>query len=184
MLTSRFLSSNWSSQRQQRKNTHTLSVSRLPLAARLTKGQFKAKCSRRRLNKPPESPRARGLLGKLCTNLRQIDHSNWVSICIGELSSSARSSAPSGGAQDGRVHRAAPWRQVVWEGARAWRSRRQGEKCNMKRELGHSELKTQTDGWRDGSRKRRRRQRALRNHEEEESPTEVHNRKHDIHSHL
>lgn len=59
----------------QSYNTQTcsLSVPLLLLAARLTKGQFKAKCSRRRLNKPPESPRARGLLGKLSTHTQTSD---------------------------------------------------------------------------------------------------------------
>lgn len=60
--------------------THThvraraLHVSRLLLAARLTKGQFKAKCSRRHLNKPPESPRASGPLGKphTCARVRPL----------------------------------------------------------------------------------------------------------------
>lgn len=57
-------------------HTHSFSVSRLPLAARLTKGQFKAKCSRRRLNKPLESPRARGPLGKPSAHTQMRTHSH------------------------------------------------------------------------------------------------------------
>lgn len=57
-------------------HAHSFSVSRLPLAARLTKGQFKAKCSRRCLNKPLESPRARGPLGKPSTPTQMRTHSH------------------------------------------------------------------------------------------------------------